>query len=281
MASNKVKIRLTEEKETLLVPLYCKALDGSRLAPILADEKSKEILGQIEYDFARLKIPKGTAVTLCMRAKKLDSYVREFLAKNPNSVVAYLGCGLDARYARVATKDVEWYDLDLHDVIDLRKRFYRETETYHMIPASVMELDWIDSISAKGRPVFIVAEGLFMYLTEEDVKALIIKLKESFPGCDLAFDAYSVLTARNAKKHPSIRKTGSTIQWGIDDAKQIEGWAEGINLKEEWYFSQSADIKNLGLGYRLMFKIADVFAVAKRAHRILHYILGEPLPPIA
>lgn len=273
MMNNKEKIKLTEEKETLLVPLYCKALESKKQKPIIIDEKAKEILDRIDYDFAQLKTPKKTAVTLCMRAKRIDSYTKEFLAKNPNSVVCHLGCGLDSRYERLNNGKVEWYDLDFPDVIDLRKKFYEETNRYHMIPSSVTELRWIDTITTQGRPVFIVAEGLFMYLKEEDVKALIVKFKESFPGCSLVFDAYSVLTAKSVGRHPSLKKTGAVIHWGIDDPKDIEKWTEGISLKEEWYFTQSEDIKKLGFVYEILFKVAGLFLAAKRAHRILYYNL--------
>jgi O-methyltransferase involved in polyketide biosynthesis len=273
MPSHKEKISLTEEQETLLIPLYSKAVEGRRPNPIFVDEKAQKILERVEYDFARLKIPRKTTVTLCIRAKKLDAYTREFLANHPRSVVVHLGCGLDSRYARIHNEAVEWFDLDMPEVIGLRRRFYDETDTYHMIPSSVTDWGWMDSISPQGRSVLVVAEGLLMYLKEEEVKTLILKLKEVFPGCELAFDAYSVLTASRVKAHPSLKKTGAVIHWGIDDPKAIEKWADGIRLKEEWYFAQSDDINELGSVYRLLFKIAGLFAAANKAHRILYYRL--------
>jgi len=273
MTNHKEKVLLTEEQETLLVPLYSRAVESQQPNPIFVDGKAQEILEHVEYDFAKLKIPRKTAVTLCIRAKKIDAYTREFLASHPRSVVIHLGCGLDSRYTRVNNGEVEWYDLDMPEVIDLRRKFYEETGTYHMIPSSVTDLGWIDTISLRGRLVLVIAEGLLMYLKEEEVKALILKLKEAFPGCGLVFDAYSVLTAKSAKKHPSIKKTGAVIHWGIDDATAIEQWAEGIRLKEEWYFTQAEDIEKLGSGYRLSFRIAGLFTAAKKAHRILYYSL--------
>ncbi|MBE0466828.1 MAG: class I SAM-dependent methyltransferase [Candidatus Desulforudis sp.] len=270
---HKEKILLTEEQETLLVPLYSRAVESRQPEPIFVDRKAQEILEHVEYDFAKLKIPGKTAVTLCIRAKKIDAYARKFLAGYPKSVVIHLGCGLDSRHTRVNNGEVEWYDLDMPEVIDLRKRFYEETASYHMIPSSVTDMGWTDLISPGGRPVLVIAEGLFMYLKEEEVKALILKLKKAFPGCGLVFDAYSALTARSAGKHPSIKKTGAVIHWGIDDPAAIEQWAEGIRLKEEWYFTQAEDLEKLGSGYRLLFRIAGLFTAARKAHRILYYNL--------
>ncbi len=142
-----------------------------------------------------------------------------------------------------------------------------------MIPSSVTDTGWIDSISPGGRPVLVIAEGLFMYLEEEEVRALILALKKSFPGCELVFDAYSTLTVKRVTKHPSLKKTGVTIKWGIDDATEIEKWAKGIRLVEEWYFTQAEEIEKLESLYRLAFRIAGLFTAAKKAHRILHFAL--------
>jgi O-methyltransferase involved in polyketide biosynthesis len=273
MANPKEKITLTEEQETLLITLYSKVVEGRRPDPIFIDEKAREILDRVEYDFSRLKTPRKTTIMVCMRAMKLDTYAREFLASHPRGIVIHLGCGLDSRCVRVRHEGAEWYDLDMPEVIDLRRKFYDETDTYHMIPSSVTDWGWMDRISAQGRAVLVIAEGLLMYLQEEQVKTLILKLKAAFPGCELAFDAFSVLTASKAKGHPSLKQTGAVTHWGIDDAKAIEKWADGIRLKEEWFFTQSEIVDKLGAFYRVSFKIAGLFAVANKAHRILYYSL--------
>ncbi len=273
MASHQEKITLTEEQETLLITLYSKVVEARRPNPIFVDEKAQSILERVDYDFARLRVPRKTTIMVCMRAMKLDTYAREFLASHPRSLVIHLGCGLDSRCTRVRHEAAEWYDLDMPDVIDLRRKFYDETDMYHMIPSSVTDWGWIDTISPQGRSVLVIAEGLLMYLQEEQVKTLILKLKMAFPGCELAFDAFSVLTASKAKAHPSLKQTGASTHWGIDDPKAIEKWADGIRLKEEWFFIQSDAIDKLGAVYSTLFKLAGLFAAANKAHRILYYSL--------
>jgi O-methyltransferase involved in polyketide biosynthesis len=266
----KEKITLTKEQETLLIPLYSKAQDN----PILNDEKARQILEGVQYDFRRLKIPKKTEVTLRIRAKQLDNYTREFVAAHPDALILHLGCGLDSRCLRVPRGETLWYDLDLPEVIELRRKFYPETETYRMIASSAADLAWIDPISAEGRPVFVVAEGLLMYLHEDQVRSLILCLHRKFPGCHLVFDAFSKMTADRIKAHPSIQKTGAAVYWGIDDPHEIERWDEGsgITLKEEWFFGQSPDIDRLDWFYRWMFRLTGSIQAAQKAHRLLYYI---------
>jgi len=225
---DKEKVKFQKEKETLLVPLYCKYLESQKESPIIKDEKAIEIVNGIEYDYEQLEIPKQTYVTICMRAKQFDNYVKNYLMDEPDSIIIHLGCGLDSRFNRVDNNKVEWYDLDFPEVIELEKKFYRETDRYHLISSSVMELNWLDSINAKNKPVIILAESLFMYLKEEEIKSLFKALRTKFSRSTLIFDSYSAITARDIKNHPSIKKTGAVINWGIDNAKDIESWDELI-----------------------------------------------------
>lgn len=267
------RVRLTAEKETLLVPLLGKAAQNRWPHPILADPKAEEILEGVGYDFAGLNAPAKTLTTLAMRAKKLDSYARDYLARAEDPLVLHLGCGLDSRVLRVGFDRGAWYDIDFPEVIELRRHFYEETGGYHMIGSSVTAPDLLDHVKETGRPACIVAEGLLMYLHEDEVKRLLLDIREYLPGSEISFDAFSVLTARSANRHPSIKKTGASIHWGIDDARDIEKWAPGIRLLEEWYFADSEDIPFLSAGDRFMFKTMGMLPIAKKAHRILRFSL--------
>lgn len=266
----KTKVTLSPEQETLLIPLYAKAQPEN---PLFFDPRARDILTQVDYDFTRLRVPYKTVVLVCQRAKKLDAATRSFLVDHPDGVVLHLGCGLDSRYWRVDNDQVEWYDLDMSPVIELRQRFYATHDRYHLIGSSVTDLDWMNKIVAVGRPVLVVAEGLLMYLDEANVKRLVLQLRKTFPSCRLIADVFSRLTARSATRHPSLRKTGVSIGWGIDDPTEVEKWAQGIRLLEEWYFTQDPDLDRLNLGYRLAYKLAGSFNSVRRAHRIVHYQL--------
>jgi O-methyltransferase involved in polyketide biosynthesis len=265
----KSKITLTKEQETLFIPLYAKAMPN----PILVDPSAQQILNSIAYDFARLKVPEKTAVTLRIRASQLDTYARRFIAAHPNATILHIGCGLDSRCARVPHPEGRWFDLDLPDVIALRREFFQESQSYRMIASSAADLSWLDHIPADGSPVLTIAEGLLMYLTEPEVRALVLRLHERFPGSELAFDAFSRYTTERIQAHPSLRKTGAAIHWGIDDPHEIEDWAEGIHLVEEWFFSQSPDVSRLSLFYRIMFRLTRSIQVAQRAQRLLYFRL--------
>mgnify|MGYP006288429221 CR=1 FL=1 len=265
------KIVLTEEKETLLIPLIGKAHENKKENPILNDKKAIEIVKQIDYDFDSLKISEKTNIMMCIRAKLIDDYVNNFLSSNNNNIALHLGCGLDSRYYRIKNNDVEWYDVDFKEVINIRQHFFKETEKYHMIASSVTEAEWLERIPKEKDNYIVIAEGLFMYLKENEIKKLLNRLKDRFGNYTLIFDAYSVLTAKNAKSHPSLKKTGAKINWGINNPEELENWELGIKLIDKKYFTDYEGIDKLSIINRIMFKIANIFSIAKKAHRLLIY----------
>ena len=271
MTGAKEKITLTAEQETLMITLYCRTLGAP--AGVFSDDEAWKVVERVDYDFSKLRVASGTRLTLFMRAKRIDGYIRDFLSRRKDGVVLHLGCGLDTRYFRVDNGAVRWFDLDLPDAIALRRKFFAETKTYHMIASDVLAYGWMNSVP-RGVPVFIAAEGLMMYLPEAKVKELILRLRETFPGSELAFDAFSTLTARNVKRAASLQQTGAVVRWGIDNPKDLETWAQGIRLIEEWTFTQSEDIGKLGWANALMFRLAGLFEAAAKAHRVLYYKLS-------
>lgn len=265
----KTKIYLRQEQETLLIPLYAKAQDN----PILQDEKARQVLDGIHYDFLNLKVPQKTAIMVLMRAKQFDHYANQFITAHPNALVLHLGCGLDSRCQRVARAESLWYDLDMPDVIKLRRLFFQENDNTHMIASSVTDLSWVQSVKDNSRPVLILAEGLLMYLHESDVRSLLLYLHDAFANCLLVFDAFSSLTAERVQSHPSIQETGAQACWGIDDPHDIMEWSRGIRLEQEWFFHQSPDIEKLNWFYRFMFRISASIPSVRNAHRLLVYSL--------
>ena len=185
----------------------------------------------------------------------------------------HLGCGLDSRFGRVDNGQVEWYDLDMPPVIELRRKFYPEAERYHLIASSVTDLEWMGQAPGKGKPTLVIAEGLLMYLDEAGVKNLLLQLQKTYPGCRLAADVFSRATARAACAPPLAEADRGGLGWGIDDPHEVEAWAPGIRLLEEWFFTQDADLSKLSAGYRLGYRLAGMFNAARRAQRIVVYQL--------
>jgi len=261
-----MKVKLKDEMETLLIPLYGRAQMSGR--GLFSDEWAEEAVRRIDYDFSRLRIQEKTQVMLSVRGRMIDAFAADYLKEHPGSTVVYLGCGLDARFLRMGSPDVLWYDLDFPDVIEIKKQLYPETERYRLIPSSVTDWDWMERVDTNGKPVLVIAEGLLMYLSEDEVRALFCKMRDAFSEATFIFDAYSRMTAKQAKNHPSLKRTGAKIQWGVDGPAAMETFGPGILHIKTIYLTDESATQSLPKKYRTMFRLADGFRAAKEAHRI-------------
>jgi O-methyltransferase involved in polyketide biosynthesis len=160
-------------------------------------------------------------------------------------------------------------ELDMPPVIELRRQLFPEDDRCQVISASVTDPEWISQVYGKKKPVLILAEGLLMYLDEPQVRELVHRLHDAFPGAVLAADIFSKLTARSASRHPSLHKTQAGIGFGIDDSLEIESWAPGIKLLEEWSFTQDPRLDQLSPGYRLAYKLAGASKTIRMALRVI------------
>jgi len=265
-----VKINLKKEKETLLIPLYTRAVESLKPDPVIIDPKAKEILDKIDYNFNLLPLSTQSVAALCMRASKIDLSAKQFINRNPDGIIIHAGCGLDSRFLRIGNKIFQWYDLDYPEVINLRRNFYKETENYKMISSSVTDIKWMKKIKTWDNPVMVIAEGLMMYLQEKDVRNIILNLQKTFPGCEIIFDAYNKTAANHINLHPAILKTGAVLKWWIDNTDDILKWDRGIKLKEEWLFIHSEDMVKLSFNNRMFFYCMALFPIFRNAHRIIH-----------
>ena len=230
------RIRLTKDKETYLATLYGKALDAAAEPSILNDHMAAAAVARIDYNFAALHLPNGSAISLPLRAWHFDQWTRAFLTAYPESTVLHLGCGLDTRMYRIKPgPQVRWFDVDMPEVIALRKQLYPEREGYHWIGTSVTDLAWLDAIPG-DTPVFVVAEGLVMYLHESDGTALFRRITEQFPHGQIVFDGYSRAMVRMVSRLATVRGARVELVWGIDDPHDLEQQIPKLHLVESVMF---------------------------------------------
>jgi O-methyltransferase involved in polyketide biosynthesis len=282
---------ITDISETLLIPLYCRAKETQSKNPIINDTKAVEITEQLNKIFAtstsslhqrlangkiRKTANKKLIAFFALRTRKFDRTCREFLSCNPKGIIVELGCGLSSRFSRIDNGTVEWYDLDLPEVIAIRKQFFQETPRNHMIASSVLDFRWMEQLAMTKKNILFVAEGLLMYLHEDDVKSLILKMQQQFPGCELICEVENTFVVNVLKKKWWKKKfqrdyhlgPDATIYFGIQDGKDLEQWGNGIRFLDEWTVFDDHEKK---LGWM------NLFAFSKRLRKtqwIVHYQLS-------
>ena len=233
-----MKQKLEGVPETLLIPLWAKAIEIKQKQPIIRDDKAIEIMGKIDYDFSKFNDQWPTQISVVIRTEILDKVTKNFIDKYPDAVIINLGCGLDTRFLRLDNDKIQWYDLDLPEPIAIRRQFFKETTRYKMIAKDIFDFSWIDEIWQNDR-ILIIIEGVLMYFNEEEVKNLFNKLVNSFEGAEILLEVVPKSLINQNKKEDLIKnqyQINAQFKWGISNSKKLEKFNNKIKFIEEFHY---------------------------------------------
>jgi O-methyltransferase involved in polyketide biosynthesis len=226
----KVTSQLDGVSETMFWTLYDRACEARRTDGILVDPESVRICDAIDYDFeGHFGEPVGS---FAARAVQIDRLLKQWLKRHPDGLVVSLGEGLETQAGRVDNGRVRWITVDLPAAIELRAHFLPSSKRFRNVAANVSDSGWIDEIEA-GLDVFVVVQGLFMYLEPDRVKSLFIQIVDHFPGAEIVLDViprwFSQLTLWGVMQTPRYRLPA--MPWGIncdEVAARLRGWSPAI-----------------------------------------------------
>ena len=269
---------ISDVSSTMLITLYARAQESLSEDPIIKDPKAVEMIEIIKKEITgsdnpiHRKILKGSynsklAVTMALRSRCFDQYVADFLSEYPGGTVINLGCGLDTRFYRIDNGTVIWYDIDLPEVIDLRKRFMEENSRHVFIGNSILSPEWIAKVKTGG-PYLFLAEGLIMYLTESAVRELFISIQRELGGAEIVCEvtnSFWVDKMNSAwlkwKFKRQLGMTGGAVfSFGVPDSRYFESWNPKYVFRDEWTYFDDHEKK---LGWFKLFSSVSIFRKAQ------------------
>ena len=260
---------MTNVNKTLYIPLYGKAFVSKR-GLFLSDKRAEEIWEAEGFKLRGKAASKWLAYYMGVRAAVFDEWVKEKIGEAPGSVVIHIGCGMDSRALRVGADKLMWYDVDLPEVIEERKRYYTETDTYKMISGDARDAEWLDEI--RGEKAIVVMEGISMYLPPEKVRGLTESLSLRFSHVSLLVDAYTSLAARLSRRANPVKTVGVTEVFGIDSPSEYEGGA--LTLVREHTMIPQKYIDELSGVKKFIFSRLYAGGFSKKLYRLFEYYKG-------
>ncbi|GAP22608.1 class I SAM-dependent methyltransferase [Leptolinea tardivitalis] len=267
--SEKIKVQLGNVQKTLLLPLWGRAKETKKRDPLLVDKTAVEVMEKLDFDFSTISkgISPISQYAWIMRSRTTDRVINEFLRKHPTGTIVNIGCGLDTTFDRVDNGSLRWYDLDLPDVINLRRQFIPETKRRTYIISSFLEPEWLNEISVTDSVLFVSA-GVFYYFQEPEIKTFLTHLADKFPGSEILFDAASAFGVKTANQMV-IKSSGldekSFLVWGLERSEDVEKWDSRFKVLETLYFFRD-NRKLLPLNVWLV----GVFSDSRRIQYMVH-----------
>jgi O-methyltransferase involved in polyketide biosynthesis len=269
MASRQ-SIQLGQVQESLLVPLYARAVDSLKKRPILKDPKAVEMVQSIDWDFRRFN-QRRRVVGCTLRTAMFDEWVRGFLSRHPEGTVVEIGAGLNTRFERLDNGTLHWFDLDLPDTVELRRKFFIDSGRRMTLAGSIVDPGWMAAVRQSPGPYCFVAEGVFIYLTEQEVKAALAQIAGNFPRASIAFDTATLRAISYENKDHARRKLEARMAWACEDPREIERWKIGLRLVESRTLKDIPDSlgSRLSLPMRAAFRVfAKLFPNLTKAYRL-------------
>ncbi len=240
---------LSEISHTAFLTLTCRAVETEKKNPVFNDPmavlclerlmslvsekeknriiKWKKMYGGIQVRDAKLRI--RTVI-------RFDSIANLFISSNPGCTVINLACGLDTRFWRIDNKKCRYIDLDLPEMIDLKREILKDYLSYELIGCSVFDTSWIDQVTSNGNSNFLLlAEGLFMYLPEQDAIRLLQVISRRFDRSQLVSDMAPKKYTRGLWKWMISLESRAwgldvSLTFGINHPQDIEAYGEGFKV---------------------------------------------------
>lgn len=256
-------------QETLVIPLFARALCTRRFPHLFSDPLSVELLEELDYDFTTLERTSGGlmqtfgAMEAAMRQSDLAFEVRDYLRDHPQAAVVNLGCGLDQTGRSCDNGQCRIYNVDLPGVMAVREALLPAGEREKNLAADLNDVSWFDAIDtpAEDGAVFFAA-GVFYYFRTKQVRALCAAMAERFPGGRLVFDAAGQaavkLMLKTWVKQAGIRDVGA--YFSVQDAeKELAAWSDRLTVSSRGYMLGYQPIRGPGIRpiHRLLARIAD------------------------
>ena len=256
-------------QETLVIPLYARALCTRRFPHLFSDPLSVELLEELDYDFTTLERTSGGlmqtfgAMEAAMRQSDLAFEVRDYLRDHPQAAVVNLGCGLDQTGRSCDNGQCRIYNVDLPGVMAVREALLPAGDREKNLAADLNDVSWFDAIDtpAEDGAVFFAA-GVFYYFRTKQVRALCAAMAERFPGGRLVFDAAGQaavkLMLKTWVKQAGIRDVGA--YFSVQDAeKELAAWSDRLTVSSRGYMLGYQPIRGPGIRpiHRLLARIAD------------------------
>jgi len=220
--------QLQAVRSTLLIPLVARAY-GARCCPWLDchDADAAHLLSCLQTEFAPLLQDQLVMLNVLWRTHVLKAWGRDFFARYPHAAGVNLGSGLSNHFQWLDNGRNRWLDADLPEVLALRELLLPEQgERRHNASIDIARDGWWDALAldrpAADGPLWLLCEGVLMYLAPERVRALLREFAERAPaGSVLVLDAISHRGIGQARHSPSVGPSGAEFSWGLRAPQEL------------------------------------------------------------
>jgi tetracenomycin polyketide synthesis O-methyltransferase tcmP, putative len=245
-------------EDTLYIPLLARIYASEKFPNFFYDEKALSLKQYIPENSIESNTTEYFYMASVCRQQTLDKKIIEFIEKNNECNIVFLGAGLETAYNRIKNVKANFYQIDLPDVIMVRKKVLGNADNEKLIAGNMFTLDWIKEIYT-SLPTMIIVAGVYQYFDKEKIVDMIKRMKSLILNGELIFDTTNSTGLKMSNKY--VRKTGNMnaeMHFSIDNPQDFTS-ITGTKLKGVYGFFDGAlkYCKGLKLKTRIYMYFAD------------------------
>jgi O-methyltransferase involved in polyketide biosynthesis len=222
------------EKENAIFNDPMAVLCLERLVSISSEEEKNRML-KWGKKYAGMHAKEAKAIAL--RGRSIDRIADLFITNNPGCTLINLACGFDTRFWRIKKEKCKYIELDLPEMIELKKGILKDHLAYELIGCSLLDTSWIDKVTSNGNSAFLLlAEGLFYYLPRQDVIGILQAMARRFHRSQLVLDMAPEKFTKGLWKR----------------VMQLEGYAWDLNVSFVFGMNEPRDIESYANGFKVI-----------------------------
>lgn len=223
-------------QETALITLAIRASETARPNARIKDLKAKEIIDYLGVDVSKFD-PFLSHEGVVARTILFREQLKDLLKKYPDAVCINLGCGFDDKFSQVDNGTLLWYDVDLPDQIEVRRKVFEDRDRCTMMEGDALDGSWTKELPRTSMNI-IVMEGVLEYFTKEQVRTCLHMLCDNFEHGYLLAELHSPFLEKNSKHHDAVKHTKAKFGWGTKSGKEYEEVEPRMHLVSETSYNE-------------------------------------------
>ncbi len=181
--------------------VWARSMVAQRYPHLFEDDESIKLSNflKVEHKEINKNYSEYDRLITMSRILEVDKRVKQFIKRYADGVVVHVGPELDPMFARMDNGRLRWYNVDMPEMIELRKKFVDSRDRETNISKSIMDFSWMDSVKKDpGQAILFVCSDVTKYFTTKRLQSFLNALWEKFPGAEVVFD---IKNSRGKKRY--------------------------------------------------------------------------------
>lgn len=259
-----------------LYPVKLLAEWSDKYSECISDSWAINFIHDNKFDFSKLdiKVSKTRNNMLAANCSAFDASIRKYILEYPNCTIVNLGCGLENMFERMDNGRIQWYNVDSHNIMSVRRTMYGERDREKTVGRTIMDFTWLEDIKCnRNQGVLFVCKEVLGYLRLSQLLAIIEAINEKFPGAELMFNAST--TGRRILDNIGYKKKNyykRKKKLAVNDAQEMfNSWRSDIQIIHEEPVMKYFNVKK---GMDLASKLARKYNLLTYNYKIIHMKIG-------